>query len=287
MSSVAGGSRLSDPGFVSLTLSHDLVQRIVNSKTFQSAPTLQQLLRFLATRALEAHTDEIKEYTIGVEALGRKPDFDPKTDPIVRVQVYRLRQKLKEYYELEGAQESILVEIPKGHYLPKFDVLQTLASNLHPVPVPQPNVSLEAAGAVSHHRPNAGFSYRTTIILVLSALAAFAAGFWSAHYHRPSEQNALAPRLGQDQEQPADPVKSFWATFIKEDPAPIVAYADAIFLSTGRPTSSGTVMEPVTTVARESILTWHASLRPIRRWWPKRARSILIMDIPERVTLQP
>ena len=70
----------------------------------------------------------------------RKPDFDPKTDPIVRVQVYRLRQKLKEYYELEGAQESILVEIPKGHYLPKFEVLQPVASNLHPVAVPQPNV---------------------------------------------------------------------------------------------------------------------------------------------------
>jgi hypothetical protein len=153
MSSVAGGSRLSDPGFVSLTLSHDLVQRIVNSKTFQSAPTLQQLLRFLATRALEEHTDEIKEYTIGVEALGRKPDFDPKTDPIVRVQVYRLRQKLKEYYELEGAQESILVEIPKGHYLPKFEVLQPQASNLHPMAVPQPNVGPEAAGSVSHDKP--------------------------------------------------------------------------------------------------------------------------------------
>jgi hypothetical protein len=233
MNSIAGGSALSDPGFVSLPLSHDLVQRIVNSKTFQSAPTLQQLLRFLATRALEAHTDEIKEYTIGVEALGRKPDFDPKTDPIVRVQVYRLRQKLKEYYELEGAQESILVEIPKGHYLPKFEVLQPLASNLHPVPVPQPNVSPEAAGAVSHHRPHAGFSYRTTIILILLVLAAFAAGFWTAHYHRPSEQDALAPRLGQDLEQPADPVKGFWATFIKEDPAPIVAYADAIFLLDG------------------------------------------------------
>jgi hypothetical protein len=72
----------------------------------------------LATRALEEPTDEIKEYTIGAEALGRKPDFDPKTDPIVRVQVYRFKQKLKEYYELEGAQESIRVEIPKGHYLP-------------------------------------------------------------------------------------------------------------------------------------------------------------------------
>jgi hypothetical protein len=185
MNGIAGGSALSDPGFVSLPLSHDLVQRIVNSKTFQSAPTLQQLLRFLATRALEAHTDEIKEYTIGVEALGRKPDFDPKTDPIVRVQVYRLRQKLKEYYELEGAQESILVEIPKGHYLPKFEVLKPLASTLHPVPVPQPSVGPEAPGAVSPDRPHAGFSYRTTILLILLALAAFAAGFWTAHYRHP------------------------------------------------------------------------------------------------------
>jgi hypothetical protein len=126
---------------------------IVNSKTFQSAPPLQQLLRFLATRALEEHIDELKEYTIGVEALGRTPDFDPKTDPIVRVQVYRLRQKLKEYYELEGAQESILVEIPKGHYLPKFEVLQPVASNLHPVAVPQPNV-----GGVRLSCPNRHFS---------------------------------------------------------------------------------------------------------------------------------
>src|ERR1700731_92852 len=167
MSSIAGGSALSDPGFVSLSLSHDLVQRIVNSKTFQSAPTLQQLFRFLATRALEAHTDEIKEYTIGVEALGRKPDFDPKTDPIVRVQVYRLRQKLKEYYELEGSQESILVAIPKGHYLPKFEVLKPLASTLHPVPVPPAKVGSEDRGIVSRERPSTGFSPRAAILVLL------------------------------------------------------------------------------------------------------------------------
>jgi hypothetical protein len=61
------------------------------------------------------------------------------------------------------------------------------------------------------------------------ALAAFSAGFWTAHFRRASQQDALAPRLGQD----SDPVKGFWATFIKEDPAPIIAYADAIFLLDG------------------------------------------------------
>ena len=146
MNSIAGGSALSDPGFVSLTLCHDQVQRMVHSKTFQSAPTLQQLFRFLSTRSLEAHTDEIKEYTIGVEALARKQDFDPKTDPIVRVQVYRLRHKLKEYYELEGSQDCILVDIPKGHYLPKFEAIKPPPSNLHPVPVP-PDVATAALSA--------------------------------------------------------------------------------------------------------------------------------------------
>src|ERR1700733_14709600 len=174
MNSIAGGSALSDPGFVSLSLSHDLVQRIVNSKTFQSAPTLQQLFRFLATRALEEHTDEIKEYTIGVEALGRKPDFDPKTDPIVRVQVYRLRQKLKEYFELEGSQDSILVEIPKGHYLPKFELLKPLASNLHPVPVPEPRIGPEGVETVGTEKPHAGVSQRAAIMVILFALAGFA-----------------------------------------------------------------------------------------------------------------
>jgi hypothetical protein len=233
MNSIAGGSALSDPGFVSLSLSHDLVQRIVNSKTFQSAPTLQQLFRFLATRSLEAHTDEIKEYTIGVEALGRKPDFDPKTDPIVRVQVYRLRQKLKEYYELEGSQESILVEIPKGHYLPKFEVLKPLASTLHPVPVPSPKIGSEGSVTVSRERPYTGFLPRATILVSLFALAAFAAGFWTDHYRHHGDQDAVTPRLGQDAEQSTDPAKAFWTTFIKEDPSPIVAYADAIFLLDG------------------------------------------------------
>ncbi len=233
MNSLAGGSTLSDPGFVSLTLCHDQVQRIVTSKTFQSAPTLQQLFRFLASRALEAHADEIKEYTIGVEALGRKPDFDPKTDPIVRVQVYRLRQKLKEYYELEGSRDSILVEIPKGHYLPKFELHKPLPSNLHPVPVPEPGIGPAGAGAVGIEKLHAGVSRRTMILVILFALAGFAAGFGTDHYRHRSQQDALTLPLGQEREQPADPVRAFWTKFIEEDPAPILAYADAFFLLDG------------------------------------------------------
>jgi hypothetical protein len=226
MKSVAGNSALSDPGPAPPSLCHDQVERIATSKTFQSAPTLQQLFRFLAKRAVEAHSEEIKEYTIGVEALGRKQDFDPKTDPIVRVQVYRLRQKLKEYYQLEGSQDSILVDIPKGHYLPRFEALEHLPPHPQPLPLPEPvAVAPEASlppGSQSRYKP---------VFLMLLGLAVFAAGFWTARLR--TQPNAISSHSGKEIESPADPVKAFWATFIKEDPAPIIAYADAFFLLDG------------------------------------------------------
>ena len=62
------------------------LQRILHSNTLRNSLTLQQLLQFLGTRAIAGNSEVLKEYTIGVEAFGRKPDFDPKTDTIVRVQ---------------------------------------------------------------------------------------------------------------------------------------------------------------------------------------------------------
>jgi hypothetical protein len=229
MKSVAGNSALSEPGPAPLTLCHDQVERIVTSKTFQNAPTLQQLFRFLAKRAVEAHSEEIKEYTIGVEALGRKQDFDPKTDPIVRVQVYRLRQKLKEYYQLEGSQDSILVDIPKGHYLPRFEALEHLPSAPQPLPVPDrvPQAVPAAIADASLRR----VSRRQLVLLILFGLAVFAAGFWAARLRGRHDVSVV--RSSRELDSPADPVKAFWTTFINEDPAPIIAYADAVFLLDG------------------------------------------------------
>jgi hypothetical protein len=98
------------------------VQRILQSVTFRNAATLQQLLQFLTARALDRGHVPLKEYIIGIEAFGRSQDFDPKTDTIVRVQIHRLRQKLREYYDSGGRHDPILVDIPKGHYLPRFEL---------------------------------------------------------------------------------------------------------------------------------------------------------------------
>lgn len=229
---MAGGSTLAAPEFVSPPPYHHQVERIIISNTFHSAPTLQQLFRFLATKALEEHPEEIKEYTIGVEALGRRQDFDPKTDPIVRVQVHRLRQKLKEYYDVEGSQDSVFIEIPKGHYLPRFEVLSPLplGSILNQVQSPEPRFETAVKETISAKEPDTKFSRRTVILVGIFAIVIFALGFWSNDYRRRLQQRANESRSVRELEQSTDPVKAFWAPFIKEDPAPIIAYADAIFL---------------------------------------------------------
>jgi hypothetical protein len=232
MNSMAGHSTLTDPQSVLPPLSDHQVQRIIASNTFKSAPTLQQLFQFLATRALDGHPDEIKEYTIGVEALGRKQDFDPKIDPIVRVQIYRLRHKLKEYYEMEGASDSILVEVPKGHYLPTFKLAKAGTPTLHEVPAPQRVVKPAEPTMGNIEVDRRGLSLRAVAILIVSIVAAFAAGFLVNNYWHRRQENAVASSVRPDAAAD-DPVKAFWANFIREDPAPIIAYADAVFLLDG------------------------------------------------------
>jgi hypothetical protein len=81
---------------------------------------METLLAYLCQKYFAGETDGIKEYNIGVEALGRKPSFDPSTDAIARVEVHRLRRKLRDYYETEGAGHNVRITIPVGSYAPVF-----------------------------------------------------------------------------------------------------------------------------------------------------------------------
>lgn len=83
---------------------------------------LRELLRYLHTNRGKS---DLSEYAIGVDALGRRPEFDPKTDATVRVQIARLRQRLKDYYDNEGAQDPIRIVISAGSYRPEFEQIAT------------------------------------------------------------------------------------------------------------------------------------------------------------------
>jgi hypothetical protein len=94
--------------------------RVIRSPVFRDSLRLTSFLKFVVEAALGGKSDRIKSYTIAVEALGRGPAFDPQTDPIVRVEAGRLRNALARYYATTGCNDAILIEMPRGAYVPVF-----------------------------------------------------------------------------------------------------------------------------------------------------------------------
>jgi Malectin domain len=96
------------------------VEAVLQSGALRRAPGLEQLFIYLTNMHFEGTADELKEYTVAVGAFGRPADFDQKRDSIVRVQAHRLRERLADFYENEGANHGIQITIPNGQYAPKF-----------------------------------------------------------------------------------------------------------------------------------------------------------------------
>src|SRR6202023_2787540 len=87
---------------------------------FASSPKLSRFLEFTVERTLAGEGDALKEYRLGVEIYGRPPTYDPRIDPIIRVEARRLRAKLCQFYEATEAQAPVEIEYPKGSYVPSF-----------------------------------------------------------------------------------------------------------------------------------------------------------------------
>jgi adenylate cyclase len=96
------------------------LDRILASSSFLNARRPSQFLRFVVESTLSGQADTIKEYLIGVEVFDRPVDYDPKDDPIVRIEAGRLRKKLAEYYSGPGANDPVKIDLPKGGYVPVF-----------------------------------------------------------------------------------------------------------------------------------------------------------------------
>jgi hypothetical protein len=121
--------------------------RLLGSDALSNAPRLRSFLSYVVDRSLAGEGDSVKEYSIGLEVFGRGDAFDPRTDTIVRVQARRLRSKLEEYYNVEGVLDRVVIELPKGGYVPTF---RTVAVSEPP--------DASQTGDVGPERPRAGRS---------------------------------------------------------------------------------------------------------------------------------
>ncbi len=106
------------------------LRRIVDSAAFRNSLRLKSFLAFVVDAALAGNAQRIKGYTIAVEALGRDSDFDPQSDPIVRVEAGRLRRALARYYAGPGSSDELIIALPLGSYVPEFRTRDAPAARL-------------------------------------------------------------------------------------------------------------------------------------------------------------
>jgi hypothetical protein len=190
--------------------------KVLSSKSFGHSTVLQSFLRFVTEETIQGRAFEVSEYTIATRALGRGADFDSSSDTIVRTQAYRLRQKLNEYYASEGLSDPIVIEIPKGHYIPSFRTREPRESADESVERSLLSASSGTAWtfryAIRSPRLIFAISFSAIVLALLLRLIPSSASGMRA---KPSAITI---------------VDSFWQSFLQSDKEPIIAYTNSLFL---------------------------------------------------------
>src|SRR5258708_35954193 len=97
---------------------YEQLERILISRTFSGSKRLKEFLKYIVASMLSGEADRLKEYHIALDVFGRTEAFDPGIDSIVRVEVSRLRSKLNSYFENEGQSDRLIIDLPRGTYIP-------------------------------------------------------------------------------------------------------------------------------------------------------------------------
>jgi hypothetical protein len=117
------------------------VDRVVHSEVFRLSELQRRLLNYLAEKSLSGEADQLKEYTVAVDAFGKPESYDPRRDATVRLQTSKLRQKLLEYYQTAGKSDSILIDFPKGHFKLLFSIREATPPS---APAPAPKIAFSS-----------------------------------------------------------------------------------------------------------------------------------------------
>src|SRR5262249_12362206 len=110
------------------------LERIIAGPAFEDSERLVRFLTFIVDQTLTGNPSGLKESVIGMAVFGRPAGYDPKTDPIVRVQARRLRAKLESWYLDAGRESAIRIELPKGGYVPEFTWAPSPKETAQPAP---------------------------------------------------------------------------------------------------------------------------------------------------------
>lgn len=186
------------------------VTRVCNSHCLRSSKRLRDFLLYVADCALRDAREEATEQHIGIHVFGRTPGYNSSEDSIVRTHARLLRQKLAEYYNGEGAADGVIIEVPKGHYLPVFRSREAPVL----VPAPEPSGKTVVPSLVgkpelpARAEPRSGRRLRLVLLCIfLCALAGISTWIEQVRHN---------------------PVDHLWAPFLADD-ASLVIYSNAVF----------------------------------------------------------
>jgi TolB-like protein/Flp pilus assembly protein TadD len=173
---MASKAALAGPGRLSEKAIQQQLTRVLASKTFSQVDRLKRFISFIVLEAASGRGGDLKEYVIGVQVFSKDPSFDPRTDPIVRVQARRLRARLVRYYREEGQHDEIIIDLPKGGYTPVFRRREESSPGLRPsLSAALVSRNVVAVAVFADHTPNAALQYfcrglRDEIVHALTSL---------------------------------------------------------------------------------------------------------------------
>lgn len=192
------------------------VQRILQSKAFRTSEVQRNLLAYLADKSLAGTSDSLKEYTVGLDVFGKPASYDPRQESTVRMHVGRLRQKLAEYYRTEGADDPIIVDLPKGGFRVVFE------------PRPEALQPEPAAPEIVIAPP----SYRREVVLAVALLLAIASAFYFAEKYWSVERTTSA----------ANSAAAVWTPELQQLWAPIINSKRPLLICLATPSSGVTAL---------------------------------------------
>jgi hypothetical protein len=128
---------------------HAQVERILQNRNLRLSEVQRRLLLYLVEKSLAGEAGDLKEYTVGIDAFGKPPSYDPRQESVVRMHVARLRQKLADYYRNDGASDPIILELPKGGYKVVFEERAVPAAYAAPMPARDSRTRKRAIAALT------------------------------------------------------------------------------------------------------------------------------------------
>jgi hypothetical protein len=193
------------------------VDRILHSDELRTSEVLRRLLKFLADKSLAGEADQLKEYAVAIDGLGKDPSYDPRHNSAVRIQVGRLRQKLAEYYRTEGLHDAFVVDLPKGRFRltcePRCASVEPPAPALPRVVEPPPKIGPSATPM------GVGAFFRWAVVTLALALGVY----YSVRASHIEARAASMPGWSGD-------LQALWGPFVDSKQPSILAIEDPLFV---------------------------------------------------------